>query len=423
MKKELEAKYIQLLKQEMVKALGCTEPIAVALSGAKARETLGKMPEKIIIQCSQNIIKNVKGVTVPTTGNMKGIDTACLLGIIAGDSNLELEVLKHVKQEDIKTLKELVKKDICEVKQLDSKDNLHIICYVESGKDSAEVEILGSHSNIESIKKNGQIIFHNNEEVKKASNKINTSILTFEDIYDFANTFNIEDLKDLLDTEIECNNAIAEEGLKNDYGARVGKTIMKNTNDNIKEIIKAYAAAGSDARMSGCNMPVIINSGSGNQGMTILSTVYRYAKYLKVSDEVLYRALAFADLLALWQKSEIGKLSAFCGAVSAASSAGAAITYMRGGTKKQIENTIINSLASAGGMVCDGAKPSCAMKIAIAVDAAIMASNLAMEGNVFKNGEGLVKKDIQTTVSTICEMAREGMRGTDKKILELMLRK
>ncbi len=420
---ELYNNYIQLLKDEMVKALGCTEPIAVALAGAKAREVLGIMPKKIIIKCSQNIIKNVKGVIVPTTPNMKGIDVACVLGVIAGDANLGLEVLNNVKEKDIKELKELLLKNICEVQQLNSGDNLHIICYVENGNENAEVEILHSHSNIESIEKNGKVIFQNKDGKNINSQKIDYSILNFEDIYNFSNTFKIEDLKDLLDTEIQCNNAIAEEGLKNDYGAKVGKTILKNAGDSIKEKVKAYAAAGSDARMSGCNMPVVINSGSGNQGMAILSTVYQYAKYLKISNEKLYRALVFANLIGLWQKAGIGKLSAFCGAVSAASAAGAAITYMKGGTKKQIEDTIINTLASAGGIVCDGAKPSCALKIAVSVDAAITASEMAMNNCVFQDGEGLVKNNIENTVSAICEMAKDGMKNTDEKILEIMLKK
>lgn len=420
---ELYNNYIQLLKDEMVKALGCTEPIAVALAGAKAKEILGKMPKKIIIKCSQNIIKNVKGVIVPTTPNMKGIDVACVLGVIAGDANLGLEVLNNVKEKDIKELKELLLKNICEVQQLNSGDNLHIICYVENGNENAEVEILHSHSNIESIKKNGKVIFQNKDGKNINSQKIDYSILNFEDICEFANNFKIDDLKDLLDMEIQCNNAIAEEGLKNDYGAKVGKTILKNAGDSIKEKVKAYAAAGSDARMSGCNMPVVINSGSGNQGMAILSTVYQYAKYLKISNEKLYRALVFANLIGLWQKAGIGKLSAFCGAVSAASAAGAAITYMKGGTKKQIEDTIINTLASAGGIVCDGAKPSCALKIATAVDAAIMSSEMAMNNCVFQNGEGLVKDNIENTVSAICEMAKDGMKNTDEKILEIMLKK
>ena len=421
MKKSLYDKYIELLNQEMVKALGCTEPIAVALAGAKAKEVLGKMPEKIIIKCSQNIVKNVKGVVVPTTNGMKGIDTACLIGCIAGKSELLLEVLRDVKEKDLILLKTMLENKVCKVENLNSNDNLHIICYMENGKDNVEVEIMHSHSNISLIKKNGKIIFENKQQ-NNTKNSLDAKFLKFNDIYEFATTFKIEDLKNLLDLEIQCNNAIAEEGLKNNYGANVGKTILKNANGNIKEIAKAYASAGSDARMSGCNMPVIINSGSGNQGMTILSSIYQYAKYLNISKEKLYRSLVLANLLGLWQKARIGKLSAFCGAVSAGSSAGAGITYMKNGTKEQIENTIINALNSAGGIICDGAKSSCALKIALSVEAGITASNMALSNNVFKNGEGLVKSSLEKTVKTICKMAKNGMKQTDKIILKLMLK-
>ena len=421
MKKSLYDKYIQLLNQEMVKALGCTEPIAVALAGAKAREVLGKMPKKIIIKCSQNIVKNVKGVVVPTTNGLKGIDTACLIGCIAGKSELLLEVLRDVKKEDLILLKKMLNDKVCKVENLNSGDNLHIICYMEDEKDNVEVEIKHSHSNISSIKKNGKIIFENEEKGNK-NNNLDAKFLKFNDIYEFATTFKIEDLKNLLETEIQCNNAIAEEGLKNDYGANVGKTILKTANGSIKEIAKAYASAGSDARMSGCNMPVIINSGSGNQGMTILSSIYQYAKYLKISKGKLYRSLVLANLLGLWQKYRIGKLSAFCGAVSAGSSAGASITYMKGGTKEQIANTMINALNSAGGIICDGAKSSCALKIALAVECGIVASDMSLSNNVFKNGEGLVKDSLEKTVKTVCKMAKYGMKQTDKTILKLMLK-
>lgn len=403
----------------MVKALGCTEPIAVALAGAKAREILNKMPDSVIIKCSDNIIKNVKGVNVPTTNGMKGIDTACLIGIIAGDSSLDLEVLRNVKSADVETLKKLLDKKICKVERLDSQDNLHIVCIVKSGSEEVEIEILHSHSNITSIKKNGKVIL---DKKTQKGEEIDCSFLTFDSIYDFVfNDFKIDDVKDLFDTEIECNNAIAEEGLKNSYGASVGKNILKNANGNIKEIAKAYAAAGSDARMSGCNMPVVINSGSGNQGMTILSAVYQYWKYLELPKDDLYKALCFANLIALWLKAQIGKLSAFCGAVSAGTAAGAAITFMKKGTRKQIEDTITNALVSADGIVCDGAKPSCALKIALAVECGITASEMALNNNVFQNGEGLVKGDIEKTVAAVCKMARVGMKETDDVILEIML--
>ena len=410
--------YFDLLRQEMLKALGCTEPIAVALAGAKAKEILGEMPDKIIIKCSNNIVKNVKGVVVPTTGDMRGIDTACLIGVIAGDSSLGLEVLKNVKDKDIELLKTLLKNKVCKVEGLDSSDNLHIICYMEKGNQNAEVEILHSHCNISSIKKNSKVLAETN--IQKAE-VISYDFLNFKDIFDFVENFKIEELKELLDLEIKCNNDIADEGLKNNYGANVGKTILKNANGSIKEIAKAYAAAGSDARMSGCSMAVVINSGSGNQGMTLLSAVYQYWKYLNLPQEKLYRALVLANLLGLWQKAQIGKLSAFCGAISAAAAAGAAITYLRDGTKKQIGDTIINTLASAGGVVCDGAKSSCALKIALALDSAIIGYEMAMEGDVFGAGEGLVKDTLEATVSAVCRMAKEGMKSTDEEILKIML--
>ena len=252
---------------------------------------------------------------------------------------------------------------------------------------------------------------------------MSADFLTFNNICDFVNNFNVKDLQDLLDMEIECNNTIAEEGLKNKYGANVGKTILKNANGNVKEIVKAHASAGSDARMFGCNLPVVINSGSGNQGITILCGIYQYWKYLELPKEKLYRALCLANLLALWIKRQIGKLSAFCGAVSAGATVGAGITYLRGGTKKQIEDTIINALNSAGGIICDGAKSSCALKIALSVDCGIISSDMALSGNVFKNGEGLVKGNIEDTVDAVCKMAKNGMRETDEEILRLMLRK
>lgn len=411
----------KLLKEDMVTSLGCTEPAAVALAGAKAREILGVMPEKILIKCSQNIVKNVQGVAVPKAGVMKGISVACILGCIAGKSAYGLEVLKDVKKSDLPILKRALKNKICQVSQLNSGDNLHIICFVQSGNHTAEVEIIHSHDNIISVKKDGRFIFRKRGVSKVNRNNLDKIKLTFDDIYCFANTFEIEKLQHLLAMEIKYNDAIAKEGLQHSYGAQVGKVILEKAKGHAKEKIKAYAAAGSDARMSGCSMPVVISSGSGNQGLLILSTVYRYSKYLGVSKEILYRALVLANLLGIWQKFYMGKLSAFCGAVNAAAAAGAAITYMRGGTKKQIANTVINVLASAGGMWCDGAKPSCALKIAIAVDCAIIASDMAMSNNTFRSGDGIVKEGLEKTMASISHVVRTGMRQTDKKILQVML--
>ncbi len=410
----------RVLKSEMLVALGCTEPAAVALAGAKAREILGTMPEKMIVKCSANIVKNVHGVVVPKSGCLKGIAVASILGCIAGKSFYGLEVLKNVKKSDLYLLKKALKDKICQVAPLNSGDNLHIICFVQSGECTVEVEILHSHDNIATIKKNGDVIF-NSVPKQICLGNFDIAKLSFREVHHFAKTCKLEKIESILAMAIKYNNAIAKEGLLHSYGAQVGKTILHHAKNSIKEKIKAYAAAGSDARMNGCSMPVVINSGSGNQGMLILSTVYGYAKHLKIGREALYRALVLANLLGIWQKCYIGKLSSFCGAINAAAASGAAITYMRGGTKKQIVDTLTNVLASAGGMWCDGAKASCALKIAIAVDCAIIASDMAMANNVFRSGEGIVKNNIEKSMAAVAEIVDEGMRQTDSKILDIML--
>lgn len=412
----------ELLKEEMVKALGCTEPVSLALAAAEARKILGCMPEKIIIKCSGDIVKNVQSVVIPPTHDMRGIEVAALLGCIAGKPEYGLEVLKDVKKTDLCLLEKMLEREICTVEMLKTEHDLHIICIAQAGKHTVTVEIVDSHGNIVLATKDGNNIYRKDIENKESENSSSELTLTFDDVYEFATTFKISELKYLLDMEIKCNNAIALEGLKNDYGSCIGKHILKNSRGNIKEKVKAYAAAGSDARMSGCCMPVVINSGSGNQGMLILSTVYRYAKYAKVSKDTLYRALVLANLLGIWQKLGIGKLSAFCGAVNAAAASGAAISYMRGGTKKQIGDTLINVLASAGGMFCDGAKPSCALKIAITVDSAFIASDMAIDDHSFRSGNGIVKNGVDETVAGIANIARVWMKQTDEKILQLMLK-
>ncbi len=414
-----------LLRAEMIKSLGCTEPAAVALAAAKAREVLGKMPQKILLKCSQNIIKNVQSVTIPNSGNLRGVDVAATLGCIAGKATYDLEVLNDVKPSDLELLHRCLQDKICTVEVLPPEsDNLQIICQVVYGKESAEIEIRSAHNNIVAIKKNHkQLPHHQNMDKPKAAVHDNFPKLTFDKVYEFATTTNIQEFKSLLNDAIKCNSAIAEFGLKKCFGACVGRTILENGENTLRSTIKAHAAAGSDARMGGCTMPVIINSGSGNQGMTITSTILQFAKAKKISREKLYRALIMANLLATWQKSGIGKLSAFCGAISAAAAAGGAVTYLRGGTKEAIAATIINHLAASSGIFCDGAKPSCALKIATAVDCALTSSDMAMSGCFFKNGEGIVKADIEKTVAGIAKIAKYAMRNTDKKILKIMLEK
>lgn len=423
--------FLQIMQQELIPALGCTEPIAIAYAAARARAVLGCMPEKITVKCSGNIVKNVKGVIVPTTGNLRGIDTSALLGTIAGDPEGGLEVLRTITEADVARTRELLKEHICCVEIIQGESNLQIIVISEKGNDSAEVEIRDEHTNIVRISRNGEAIYDNtslkggtkvSESIPCNSQEPDSELFSLENIYEFAGTVAIEDVKEILDRQIKYNTQIAEEGLQNPYGANVGKTILKNYGEDVKALAKAYPAAGSDARMGGCTMPVIINSGSGNQGMTVSLPVIIYAEHLKADREKLYRALVLSNLIAVHLKSGIGKLSAYCGVVSAACGSGAAISYLHGAPLDTIEKTITNVIANVSGMVCDGAKSSCAAKIASAVDAAIMGHYMAMDDNTYGVGEGLVKENIEKTISTISTMGREGMKKTDEEILQLMIK-
>ncbi len=415
--------YLEVLKEELVPALGCTEPIAIAYAAAKARNILGCFPDKITAVCSGNIIKNVKGVIVPTTKNMKGIETSAILGTLAGNPDKELEVLTEVQDKDVEKTRELLAQKICNVELAEGVENLYIKIIMNKGEENASVTIAHSHTNIVEITKNNEIIYENSNIESKKTKTIDRSFLTIRGIYDYITTCNVEDLKDTLDRQIEFNTRIAREGLSEKYGANVGKTLINSFGERVENVAKAFAASGSDARMSGSVLPVVINSGSGNQGLTVSLPVIVYAEDLKVSKEKLYRALALSNLIAIHIKTEIGKLSAFCGAVSAACGSGAAIAYLNDASFDVISKTIINTLGNTSGIVCDGAKPSCAAKIASSVDAAIMAYHMAKAGNIFHEGEGLIKEDVEETVKSICRMAKEGMKETDVEILKIMIEK
>lgn len=414
--------YLAVLKEELVPALGCTEPIAIALASAKARDVLGEFPDKIIAACSGNIIKNVKGVIVPTTGDMRGIETSAILGAVGGNAQKQLEVLADVRPEHIEKTRELLKTDLCQVEIIHGTANLNVIITARKGTDYAIVEIKDKHTNITRIEKNGKLVFSKSSEAGASSpDAIDRSWMNIEGIYDFANTVEIEDVKQLLDTQIEYNIKIAEEGLKNNYGANVGSTIIKCYGEDIRTIAKAYPAAGSDARMSGCILPVVINSGSGNQGMTVSLPIIKYAQYLGASQEKLYRALVLGNLTAIHQKTGIGSLSAYCGAVSAGCGSGVGIAYLYDSGLDIINKTIVNTLANVSGIVCDGAKPSCAAKIASSVDAALLGYNMAVNGQAFQPGEGLVKETVEETIMSIGRLGRKGMKETDAEILEIMV--
>lgn len=420
--KKVYDNYVAILKSELIPALGCTEPIAVAYAAAKAREVLGEFPERAEMWCSGNIIKNVKGVTVPNTGNLKGIDAAAIAGIVGGSPEMGLQVLEGMKDEDIKETKKLLDENFCSTHLVEGVENLYIDAKVFKGEDSAEVCIKTSHTNICRIIKNGVVVFEKDDASDEAAAaKDDRSLLNIKDILEFAEIVNLDDVKDVISKQISMNTAISDEGLKHHYGADVGKTLLQHYGSDIKIRAKARAAAGSDARMSGCSLPVVINSGSGNQGMTVSLPVIEYAKELGVSEEKLYRALVLSNLTSIHQKTAIGRLSAYCGAVSAACGSGAAITYLHGGSYEDISRTIVNTIANVGGIVCDGAKPSCAAKIASSVDAAIMAHHMSTDGKVFKSGEGLVKDDVEETIESIGRMGSKGMKDTDVEILKIMI--
>ena len=419
MEKSTYQAYLDILKQELIPALGCTEPIAIALAAAKAREVLGEMPTSLEIQCSGNIIKNVMGVVVPNSGGMKGIGAAALLGALGGDAGKELEVLTTVTDEHRQKAKELLKTDFFSCTLKENVDNLYIVAILHSKEHCAQVSIVNRHTLFAKIVKDGQTLYERDifQQDQKSYDK---SVLNVKDILEFAETVQIPDLEDTIGVQIACNTAISEEGLREQFGVQVGRTLLDRFGNDVRTRARAKAAAGSDARMSGCALPVVINSGSGNQGVTVSMPVIEYAEHLKVGKEKLYRALAISNLIAIHQKQYIGSLSAFCGAVTAACGAGAAITYLYGGDYEKICNTITNTVANIGGIVCDGAKPSCAAKIASAVDAAIMAHELSMCGHAFCCGEGIVQEDIETTIQSVGYVGRVGMRLTDTEILHIM---
>ena len=426
--------YISLLKKELIPALGCTEPIAIALAAARARKVLGKEPDSVEIVCSGNVIKNAKSVTVPRTRGLVGIEAAAIAGIVAGDPDRDLEVLEPVQDQDLRRIKILLDNGLCRVSLAKDVENLFILAIVKAGDDVAEVTISGSHSNVARVALNGEekLDWASNAEPLKKSDNDSASInskdderskteMNLKEIFEFAGSVDLDNVRDIIARQVDMNMRISEEGLRGEYGASVGKTLLATRGDDLRTRAKAWAAAGSDARMSGSTLPVVINSGSGNQGITVSLPVIIYANELGVSKDRLYRALALSNLISIYLKSKIGKLSAFCGAVSAACGCGAGITFLYGVEYSEISKTIKNTLANVSGMVCDGAKPSCAAKISSAVDAAILAHDLAVNGRGFGGGEGLIDDDIEKTLANIGHLGKIGMRDTDEEILKIMI--
>ena len=418
-----QEQYAALLREELRPALGCTEPVSIALCAAAMTKALGCMPERILVQCSRNILKNAKGVVVPNSGGMKGIDVAAALGAIVGAPERGLEVLTGVTPEQIEAARAWLARGACQVRLMDTPETLHLVVTGISGDGhTASAELKRTHTGLTRVTRDNVAIFHCKTDAEAQEENNAAKSLNVGGILTFAEKARLEEngLRELLERQIECNSRIAEEGLSHPYGACVGATLLRHFGESASVRAQAYAAAGSDARMGGCEMPVVINSGSGNQGLTVTLPVLEYARELGKDHETVLRALRVSNLVAIRIKAAYGRLSAFCGAVSAAAGSGAAITWLRGGTETQIETTIVNTLADISGMVCDGAKASCASKIASAVGTAILASCMSMDSKGFAAGEGLVKQNVEQTIDTIGRMASEGMAETDKKILQLM---
>lgn len=420
-KKEIYSAYTEILKEELMAAMGCTEPIALAYAAAIARRELNDLPDKVLVQTSGSIIKNVKSVIVPNTGHLKGIPAAVSAGIVAGNPDKELEVIADVSKDDIKNIEKFMQEKEIVVEHLDEGIIFDIVITLYKGEDYAKVHIINSHTNVVLVEHNHQVLKSSDCLNDMPSDTAKYELLNMKDIWDYINHVELVDIKDILDRQIAYNMAIAEEGLQADYGANIGKVILSSDANSLKSRAAAMAAAGSDARMNGCELPVIINSGSGNQGITVSVPVITYAKKLKSTEEQLYRALALSNLTAIHQRTPIGRLSAYCGAVNAGAAAGAGIAYLSGGDYEAVIHTVVNALAIVSGIICDGAKASCAGKIAFAVEAGILGYNMYMQGQQFYGGDGIVKKGIEDTLKSVGRLGKDGMKGTNEEIIKIML--
>lgn len=414
--------YTQLLKDELVPAMGCTEPIALAYAAAKVRAVLGDIPDSVTAQVSPSIIKNVKSVIVPHTGHLKGIPAAIAAGIVAGDSEMALEVLSKVDEGKYPLIRDFCDRVSIEVSPLYDGVVFDIIITAYKDGNRARVRISNKHTNIVLLERNGEILYES--EIYRDAEKgdpLPDMDIKMSDIWDYVHCVDIADVKPTLDRQINYNMAIAEEGLRGEYGANVGKVLLTTCGNDVRVRAKAYAAAGSDARMNGCEMPVIINSGSGNQGITASVPVVVYAKELNVSDETLYRALVLSNLTAIYQKTPLGRLSAYCGAANAGTAAGAAIAYLHGGDYHMVVHTIVNSLAVVSGMICDGAKASCAAKIVLSIESGLLGYEMAKCNKQFRAGDGIVVKGVDSTINAVGRLGKDGMRETNAEIIKMML--
>ena len=420
MNAEIYNAYVAILHDELVPAMGCTEPIAIAYAAALARDTLGVTPERIEIQASGNLIKNVKSVVVPNTSGLKGIEAAAAAGVVAGDAGRALEVISRVSPDQKERIRDMASRNMCSVSLLESGRVLDLIITLRAGDLWARVRIADRHTNVVLVEKNGSVLL---EKPAEASGELSPEkrLLNIRDIVAFAQTVDLDDVRDVLLRQVQCNMAVCEEGMRSSYGGNVGKVLLRELGDSVLVRCKAMAAAGSDARMGGCELPVIINSGSGNQGITVTVPVVEYARELGRDEDAMLRALVISNLTAIHQKAGIGCLSAYCGAISASAAAGAGIAYLLGGGVYEIEHTLVNCLAVSSGVVCDGAKASCAGKIAIGLDAALLGYLMIKNQQQFRGGDGILQKGAEETIRMVGRLGRDGMRETDREILHIMI--
>ena len=419
--KNYDSRYTDILRDELLVAMGCTEPIAIAYAAAYARQVLEKMPERMEVHCSGNLIKNAKAVTVPGTGGLRGIAVAAIAGAVSGRADLKLEVISVLTDSDREEINRLLEKNIVSVEHLPSEHTLHVVIDAYSGEDNVSVEIIDTHTGIGNVIKNGKYLKFRADDIETADEE--HVVLTIEKIYEYANNVELDEVRELLERQISYNKDISNEGMTNPWGEQVGKAVLSMGDFGVWSQLIAAAAAGSDARMNGCTKPVVINSGSGNQGMTVSLPIIKYVEIKELSHEELLRALSFANLIAIHEKEGIGKLSAYCGAVCAAAASACGVAYLDGQPLDLICNVLTNALGTISGMVCDGAKSSCAAKIATALYCALLGYTMAKSDCVFRDGEGIVKPTIEETITTVGRLAAEGMRSTDEKLLGLMLDK
>ncbi|MBR4700567.1 MAG: serine dehydratase subunit alpha family protein [Oscillospiraceae bacterium] len=415
------SQYVQILKEELRPAMGCTEPIAIAYAAAKARSVLGGMPDRLLIEVSGNIIKNVKSVVVPHTGGLRGIPAAAAAGVVAGDAEAELEVLSKVTPEQIAAMAAFLERTPIEVCHANTGHIFDIMITAFRGADSAFARIVDYHTNLVTVRRNQETLLEKVITRKQDEGLTDRTCLSVAGIVDFAESVDVEDVRAVLERQINYNMAIAAEGLRGNYGANIGRTVLRGRENDINYQMRAWAAAGSDARMNGCELPVVINSGSGNQGITASVPVIVYARETGKTHEELLRALCVSNLITTHLKTGIGRLSAYCGAVSAGVGAGAGLGYLKGGRFEMIAHTVVNAVAVTSGIICDGAKASCAAKIAAAVDAGLLGLAMYEDGNQFFGGDGIVKTGVENTIAAVGRLARCGMEQTDKEIIELMM--